>query len=208
MSRYRVRAISWTFFGSVWCLAVGAGLLALSAYATRPCDAGSRSGRWPADSAIPLQTDRPTLLLFLHPRCPCSRASVAELERVLTTRGERVAAHVVVFKPRGAPANWVRTGVCDRAAAIPGVTLWIDEGGKLTQLFGAETSGQVLLYDASGTLRFQGGITPSRGHEGDNLGRAAVSSLIAGATKVDSCSPVFGCQIQGELPERSKDKFQ
>lgn len=135
-------------------------------------------------------------------------ASVAELERVLTTRGERVAAHVVVFKPRGAPANWVRTGVCDRAAAIPGVTLWIDEGGKLTQLFGAETSGQVLLYDASGTLRFQGGITPSRGHEGDNLGRAAVSSLIAGATKVDSCSPVFGCQIQGELPERSKDKFQ
>ena len=58
-----------------------------------------------------------------------------------------MAAHVVVFKPRGAPANWVRTGVWDRAAAIPGVTLWIDEGGKLTQLFGAETSGQVLLYE-------------------------------------------------------------
>jgi hypothetical protein len=63
----RARALFWAFCGAAWCVTVGAGLLALCAYATSPCDPGARSGRWPADSAIPLQRERPTLLLFLHP---------------------------------------------------------------------------------------------------------------------------------------------
>jgi hypothetical protein len=201
----RARALFWAFCGAAWCVTVGAGLLALCAYATSPCDPGARSGRWPADSAIPLQRERPTLLLFLHPRCPCSRASLAELERVLASAGERVAAHVIVFKPVGALANWERTGLWDQAAAMPGVTVWTDEGGALARRFGAATSGQVLLYDASGALTFQGGITPSRGHQGDNLGRTAVSSLIAGAANADSCSPVFGCPLLREPQERNKD---
>ncbi len=201
---FGARAVCWTFLGAAWCVTVGAGLLALSAYATSPCDPGVRGSRWPADSTIPQQRGQPTLLLFLHPRCPCSGASLAELERVLASSGDHVAVHVIVFKPRGAPANWERTTVWGQAAAIPGVNIRTDEGGLLTRRFGAATSGQVLLYDASGTLTFQGGITPARGHQGDNLGRSAVSRLIAGEASADACSPVFGCPLLLEPPERNK----
>ena len=41
------------------------------------------------------------------------------------------------------------------------------------QRFGAETSGQTLLYDRDGRLLFSGGTTGSRGHDGDNAGFAS-----------------------------------
>ena len=45
---------------------------------------------------------------------------------------------------------------------------------------GATTSGHVLLYDAGGVLRFAGGITDGRGHEGDNAGLDAALALLRG----------------------------
>jgi hypothetical protein len=57
------------------------------------------------------------------------------------------------------------------------------------------TSGLVLVYDSFGTLVLQGGITPARDHEGDNTGRASVTSLIARAACSESSSPVFGCPL-------------
>jgi len=40
--------------------------------------------------------------------------------------------------------------------------------------FGAETSGDVLLYDIHGAIAIQGGITGSRGHAGDNAGENTI----------------------------------
>jgi hypothetical protein len=58
------------------------------------------------------------------------------------------------------------------------------------------TSGQVLLYDASGRLRFRGGIRPSRGHEGDNTGRRALEALLLGDGAAPPLSTaVFGCPL-------------
>src|SRR5262245_7166738 len=37
---------------------------------------------WPRDSRITLAQDRPTVLFFMHSKCPCTRASLAELERL------------------------------------------------------------------------------------------------------------------------------
>ena len=42
---------------------------------------------------------------------------------------------------------------------IPGVTTIVDRDGTQASLFGAETSGQVVLYDSHGELKFRGGIT-------------------------------------------------
>src|SRR5690349_19429168 len=39
---------------------------------------------WPEASSIVRHAQRPTLLLFLHPHCACSRATVEELERLNT----------------------------------------------------------------------------------------------------------------------------
>ncbi len=71
-----------------------------------------------------------------------------------------------------------------------------DDGALMAAAFGAETSGQVFLYDAQGSLRFSGGITESRGHVGDNAGRAAVEQLLQGKAPVKTRTPVFGCSLR------------
>jgi hypothetical protein len=73
--------------------------------------------------------------------------------------------------------------------------LLIDGDGDLTEKFGAQTSGHVFLYDKLGVLRFQGGITPSRGHAGDSYGQAAILSLLRGGRPERDAAPVFGCPL-------------
>ena len=53
-----------------------------------------------------------------------------------------------------------------------------DDDGAEARRFGAETSGQTLLYDEHGALLFSGGITGARGHAGDNAGRASLVALL------------------------------
>jgi len=67
----------------------------------------------------------------------------------------------------------------------------------------------VLLYDAAGALRFSGGITAARGHEGDSMGAAAILSLLSAASPAVTAAlapearqtalraaPVFGCPLE------------
>ncbi len=149
-----------------------------------------------------LDHDHHTLLMFVHPQCPCTRASIEELNRLLARTEARVTARVLFFKPSGFPADWTRTGLWRSTAAIPGVTVVEDVDGAQARLFGAETSGYVLLYDTQGQLEFKGGITGSRGHAGDNAGENAVCSLLAGKTASLKQTQVYGCSLLGkcEMP--------
>jgi hypothetical protein len=70
-----------------------------------------------------------------------------------------------------------------------------DTDGREAALFGAKTSGQVLVYDGTGRLRFSGGITGGRSHSGDNPGRARVEALLLSGTLDRPISPVFGCAL-------------
>ena len=60
-----------------------------------------------------------------------------------------------------------------------------DDDGAEARRFGAETSGQTLLYDARGALAFSGGITGARGHAGDNAGRASLRRADSIASQAD-----------------------
>jgi hypothetical protein len=75
------------------------------------------------------------------------------------------------------------------------VSVRIDEAGREAARFGATTSGHVLLYDRGGRLRFSGGITASRGHVGDNAGRAALLGLLIHGETERERTPVFGCPL-------------
>jgi hypothetical protein len=75
------------------------------------------------------------------------------------------------------------------------VTVLDDVDGTEARRFGALTSGQVVVYDADGRLRFSGGITPARGHAGDNAGRSAIIALLEGASSASVETPVFGCSL-------------
>jgi hypothetical protein len=163
----------------------------------------ARAG-WP--SGIPLRPvpQGVTLVLALHPMCPCSRATIGELSRLMTN--DHVQAYVLFVRPTGVPIGWEHTDLWDAAAAIPGVTVMADEQGAWSGRFGALTSGQTYAYDASGQLLFSGGITAARGHMGDNAGSDAIIRILCGRSRdatAFTSAPVFGCPLGVERCEPS-----
>jgi hypothetical protein len=106
-----------------------------------------------------------------------------------------VNAHVVFFQPSGSSEDWTHSDLWRAATAIPGVTVQADQDGREARLFHAETSGHTALYNAQGLLVFDGGITVSRGHSGDNDGRDAITAWLHGRTSELTQTPVYGCLI-------------
>jgi hypothetical protein len=193
-----------------WLVAVVAGLLTLTAYDTAPGIAATPPGSWPADSRLAHDDGRSTLVLVLHPHCPCSRASVDELARLMPAFGDRVRVHVLMVAPDGTPTGWSDGDLADEVAALPGVETTVDGGAVEAARFGAVTSGQTYLFAPDGTLRFSGGITPARGHHGDSAGRAAVLAALTSDPPPETARTfVFGCALTGDrLPPGLLDAWR
>jgi hypothetical protein len=179
----------------VWSVAVIGGMAALWSYGARPGAAAAPPPHWPIASTLDRAPGRATLLVFAHPHCPCTRASLEEIDRLLASAAERPDVRVLFTKPPDTAPDWDATDLWRRAAAIPGIMVARDDEGREAERFGVTTSGQLLLYDAAGALRFAGGITPSRGHGGDSVGRSVLLELLAGAPAEDEATPVFGCAL-------------
>lgn len=179
----------------LWVLLVTAGFIVLAHEEFTPVKGSLPTMVFPRTSAIKLASDKPTLLLFAHPRCPCTRASLHELDGLLAETQNKVSVFVVFIVPDGVRSGWEQGDLWNMATKIPGVCVIRAQGSYEANLFKVKGSGHALLYAPSGELLFGGGITASRGHEGDNLGRSAVASLIlTGQARVRS-TPVFGCSL-------------
>jgi hypothetical protein len=167
-------------------------------YKARPGEPAAAPAHWPERSAIPHGAELPTLVMFAHPECPCTKASLEELSAVMARVAGKVSASVVLVRPPGVDDGWEDTELRRRAESIPGISVRVDIDGVEAARFGARVSGQVLLYDASGALRFAGGITQARGHIGDNVGSQRLLSLIESHAADAPTSHVFGCELLGE----------
>lgn len=178
-----------------WLAAVSVGVGWLWSYNHAAGAPARPPAQWPEASAIARVADRHTLVMLAHPKCPCTRASIEELSKLMTTTRGRLNAVVIFVTPNKASLEWQQTDLRASAARIPGVTTIVDAGGQEASGFGALTSGQVVLYDAHGQLIFHGGITSSRGHIGDNAGRNAIEALILGQSARTGNSQVFGCPL-------------
>ena len=187
--------------GALWLLVICTGIGLLWSYERAPGVASAALEQWPADSRIPHAADRATLVMLAHPHCPCTRASLGELARLMAQSRGRVQAYVLFVKPSDFPDGWEQTDLLTSASAIPGVTVVRDDEGVEAARFRAATSGQTMLYDAGGRLLFSGGITSARGHEGDNAGRAAIVSLLTTDEAGQTGTPVFGCPLFAEGTE-------
>jgi hypothetical protein len=181
-----------------WAVAMGLGGLRLWRYESAAGAPADPPARWPQATGVVRNAGQPTLVMLVHPQCPCSRATIGELSKLMTDCQGKVSATVLVLRPAGMPADWEKTDLWSGAAAIPGVTVITDEEGREAQRFGAATSGQALLYAADGTLLFSGGITESRGHGGDNAGRSTITSLVlhpSTSLAATAHTPVYGCPL-------------
>lgn len=179
---------------AVWLATVAAGLRFLFHYENTPGTVGALPRVWP-DSQIERALDRPTLVMLVHPRCPCTAASVGELAQIMARLQGRVAAYALFVRPKDADPNWDDTSLERSARAIPGVKVLFDAEGVDARRFGAQTSGHTFLFDAQGRLLFSGGITGSRGHAGDNAGESAIVALVNNQIPARSETLVFGCAL-------------
>lgn len=180
---------------AAWGIAVAAGLVLFWRYKAAPGTPADAPAQWPAVTEISRSSARPTLVMFAHPECPCTKASLEELAVVMSRAHGKVDAWVLFLRPHGVPAGWEDTDTRRRAEQIAGVQVRIDVDGRIADQFGVRVSGQVLLYDATGSLRFAGGITGVRGHVGDNAGRQRLLSLIEQDTADAPTAHVFGCEL-------------
>ncbi|MBY0277266.1 RedB protein [Candidatus Binatia bacterium] len=185
----------------VWVVLVFGGLLVLVDHASAPGAAALAPVRWPGDSVLARDDRRPTLVALLHPKCPCSRATAVELQRLVARLPHRLAIDIVLLQPAAGEEPWNDSAMRASLAGLPDVHVYGDPGGVESTRFGARTSGQLLLYDSGGALRFAGGITPARAHEGDTYGADAIVDAVLSARDVDgvdphmATSPVFGCSL-------------
>ncbi len=178
---------------TLWIGASCAGLALLAWYGGSPGRSQSAPPQWPVNSKIVPDRKTDTLVLFAHPHCPCTRASLAELERIVAHCSGAVTTWVVFLKPLDADSEWDQTDLIGTATAIPGAHVLQDMDGVEARRFHASTSGQTMLYSKQGELLFSGGITVARGHQGDNAGRAAIEACLTGGVPECRETPVYGC---------------
>lgn len=194
--RPAARNRAWLLVGLVWAGAVASGFTILLRYSSTPAlEQGAHPSRWPAAARLARDPGRATLVMFAHPHCPCTRASLAELARLMARFDRRLQAYVLVVRPHGTDDAWAATGLGERAAGIAGVTALADREGVEAARFGATTSGMTLLYDPDGRLRFSGGLTSGRGHEGPSFGQRRIAAVLTNRTADLPHAPVFGCSL-------------
>lgn len=190
-------SITMTMLILMWGVVVCCGMAIVIDHGAAAGSVAQTEAQWPNGTSLTRSAGRFTLLMFIHPQCPCSRASVGELAELMATSQNVLTAKVIVLAPEDWSQTQIQTDVWRSAAQIPGATVQMDLNGVEAHRFGALTSGQVLLYDPQGQLSFRGGITGARGHFGSNRGRSTVSSIVDSqqTTDVPMQCPVFGCPL-------------
>ena len=189
----------------IWIGLVSLGTSRVWIYGNTAGASGNAPSSWPTDTAIK-RNGLPTLLVFIHPHCPCSRSTVGELAVLMARVQGKVDTHVLFVKPEEFGEEWARTDLFDSALAIPGVSVSVDASGIEASRFQSSTSGQANLYDAQGKLIFQGGITAARGHFGDNAGLLSLQAILNGADGASE-TPVYGCPLQKDQPQHKPEEF-
>jgi hypothetical protein len=94
--------------GAAWVTAIAAGFCLVNGHAATP-----------VESPVVTDPTRANLVMLIHPRCPCSRASLAGLEKILTVCRSYLVAHVFFLEPKVPTTAWGDTELRRRAAAIP-----------------------------------------------------------------------------------------
>ncbi|MBP9093345.1 hypothetical protein KBI23_20155 [bacterium] len=181
----------------LWAVLVLLGYGSMVFYSTAPAKSAVTVGKYPSSSSLS-KGDGLTLIIFLHPQCPCSIATVSELEGLLarSSLSSRLKVYAVVSSPVGCSQTFVKGAVIDSLSAVKNVQVFIDNDDVESQRFGAKTSGQTLLFDSDGKCLFRGGITAARGEVGANAGVDALRHYLSGGRYLINKTPVFGCSLE------------
>ncbi|MBX3315355.1 MAG: hypothetical protein KF902_00675 [Phycisphaeraceae bacterium] len=185
----------------LWLGLLGLGVGIIERYAHLPGPIGSEPGAHE-------QRERPLARMYVHPRCPCSRASLLELASLMSAPGVDADVEIHLYSPADASDDWAKGRTWQIAERIPRARVLIDPEAARAHADGALTSGHLVVRTAAGTVAFSGGITRARGEQGPSPAHDRVLPLLRTdpdqdntltlAAVAPATSPVFGCQITHE----------
>jgi hypothetical protein len=178
-----------------WLLMLAGGLLYFNKYETTPGSTRPSSDRWPTNGSVAFSPGKVNLVVFAHPRCPCTRASLAELKSLLKDCPATVSTHILFWVPPNASSAWTTSALWKQAGAIADVHLVADKGGQQADCFGATTSGHLMIFAPDGTRIYSGGLTNGRGRLGNDSGLAAIRTLIIQQQPLPAETAVYGCPL-------------
>jgi hypothetical protein len=161
--------------------------------------------RWPTASRLVRDSGAPTLVMFAHPYCECTKASLAELRELAPRLEGKVRSYILFARSAKESVESSRSENRILAESIHGVTIVDDQEAREADRFGATTSGQIMLFDAGGEVLFTGGIGPLPHYAGRSPMLlsliAAIESLSGGGpmgARVQMPNAVFGCELHGK----------
>lgn len=187
----------------LWALVAGCLMFGLELYEGKPGPKTPLASSWPGSKLTVAKPALPTLVMFCHPQCPCTRASLEQLDKLVSANQGKLNVIFYFVQPVGEPDSWVKTDTWDHARRIPNSTAYVDRQGEQVHRFGVATSGETILYSPDGKELFRGGLTPSRGHEGGCKAVDALADYLIGKEMSLRSAPVFGCPLLSEpLPKQ------
>ncbi len=156
-----------------------------------PGKGGASPNRFPSVNRVALNNNKPTVLVFVHPLCPCTPATISQLETITT------AAHITVIQS-GPAVGLNKPDTSHRSTQDHRLGRQMsDASGELSRAFGAMTSGHVVAYSPEGELLFSGGVTPGRAMTGPSKGLTELREALQSHRRVSTSTDVFGCSIFG-----------
>jgi peroxiredoxin len=139
---------------------------------------------------------RVTVIVFFSADCPCQAAHDARLRDLAAAYRDRgVDVLAVDSEASASPERAAREA---RARAYP-FPLLADPRGALADALGAEFATFTVIIDATGKVRYRGGIDSDRSHLTEDASpwvRNAVDRLLAGAAPDPAESEALGCALR------------
>ncbi len=84
----------------LWLAAAGTGFALILNYQSSNGVANAPPEHWPSGTQLVLDSKHDTLVMFAHPQCPCTEASMEELNRLLARSAGKCGCTSVVFQTR------------------------------------------------------------------------------------------------------------
>jgi hypothetical protein len=141
-----------------------------------------------------LSSGQRVLFFFIHPKCSCTLASIDEFKDLLKDEYKDIKIVAIVSTRSSVDNEFMYSESTNLIKELNQVEIFYDIGAIETQKLGIKTSGHLLFYDSLGNLLYSGGITVSRGHRGESVGKMELSRRMKSSNNYQKyMADAYGC---------------
>ena len=150
------------------------------------------------DLSVEVTRSKLTVFVFYSRVCPCLRVHEARLHELADAYRTRGVTIFLVDSEVGAEPTIDALEARKRAYRLPLLT---DRGARLATALNAQFATQAVVVDASGTIRYSGGLDSDKNHlhaEARPYLRRALDDLLAGRAPAARQPEPLGCALELE----------